>query len=78
MMTGLSLLTNEMGGGGVRRLLGVGGGSSATLPSRSVQRDWMTSILLEGAAWTPAMAAVSLVVVSMILLVAVISGTELA
>jgi hypothetical protein len=59
-------------------MLGVGGGSGATLPSRSVQRDWMASILLGGASWMPAMAAVSLVVVLMILLVAVISGTGMA
>jgi hypothetical protein len=77
-MTGLSLSTNEMGGGGVGRLLGVGGGSSATSRSKSVQRDWMTSILSGGASWMPSLAAVSLVVVSMILLVAVISGTEMA
>ncbi len=59
-------------------MLGVGGGSGETLPSRSVQRGWMASILLGGASWTPAMAAVSLVVASMILPVAVISGTGMA
>ncbi len=53
-------------------MLDVGEGSGATLPKRSVQRDWMAFILLGGAFWTPAMAAVSLVVASMILLVAVI------
>jgi hypothetical protein len=37
----------------------------------SVQKDWIASILLGGASWTPAMVAVSLVVASMILLVAV-------
>ncbi len=59
-------------------MLGVGRGSSATLPSRSVQRYWMASILSGGVFWTLAAAAVSLVVVSMILLVAVISGTGMA
>ena len=59
-------------------MLGAGGGSCITLPSRRVQRDWMASILLGGASWIPAMAAVSLVVASMILLVAVISGTGVA
>ncbi len=59
-------------------MLGVGGGSGATSPSRSVQRDWMASILLGGASWMPAMAVVSLVVASMILLVEVISGTGMA
>jgi hypothetical protein len=39
---------------------------------------WLPFILLGGASWTPAMAAVSLVVASMILLVAVISGTGMA
>ncbi len=58
-------------------MLGVGGGSSATLPSRS-KRDWMASILLGGASSMPAMVAVSIVVVSMNLLVAVISGTGMA
>jgi hypothetical protein len=38
----------------------------------------MASILLEGATWIPATVGVSLVVVSMILLVAVISGTGVA
>ncbi len=64
--------------GGVGRILGVGGGSSATSLSRSVQRDWMASILSRGESWTPAMAVVSLVVASMILLVAVISRTGMA
>ncbi len=78
MMMGLSLLTNGVGGGGVGRMLGVGGGSSATSPSRSVQRDWMASILSGSASWMPAMAMASLVVASMILLVAVISGIGMA
>ncbi len=78
MMMGSSLLTTGVGGGGVGRMLGVGGGSGATLPSRSLQRDWMASILSGGASWMPAMAAVSLVVASMILLVAVISRTGMA
>jgi hypothetical protein len=78
MMTGLSSSTNGVNGGGVGRMLGVGGGSSATLPSRSVQRDCMASIMLGGASWMPAIAAVSLVVASMILSVAVISGTGMA
>jgi hypothetical protein len=38
----------------------------------------MASISLGGESWMPAMAVVSLVVVSMILLVAVISGTGMA
>jgi hypothetical protein len=59
-------------------MLGVGRGSGATLPSRSVQRDCMASILSGGASWPPAIAVVSLVVVSMILLGAVISGTGMA
>ncbi len=59
-------------------MLGVGGGSSATLPSRSVQRDWVDSIFLGGASWMPAMAAVSLVVALMILSVTFISGTGMA
>ena len=59
-------------------MLGVSEGSGATLPSRSVQRDWMASIFLGGASWTPAMGAVSLVMASMILLVIVISGTGMA
>ncbi len=59
-------------------MLGAGGGSGATLTSRSVWRDWMASILSGGASWMPAMAAVSLVVTSMILLVAIISGTGMA
>ena len=54
-------------------MLGNGGESGATLPSRSVQRDWMASISLGGASWMPAMAAISLVVASMIPLVAVIA-----
>jgi hypothetical protein len=62
----------------VGRILGAGGGSSATFPSRRVQRDWMASILSGGASWMPAMAAISLSVASMILLVAVISGTRMA
>jgi hypothetical protein len=59
-------------------MLGVGGGGSAILPSRSVQRDWMASILSGGVSWMPAMAAVSLVVALMILLVADISRTGMA
>ncbi len=78
MMMGSSSLTTEVGGGGVGRMLGVGGGSGAASPSRSVQRDWMVSILSGGASWIPAMVAVSLVVASMILSVAVISGTGMA
>ncbi len=78
MMIGLSSSTTGVGGGGVGRILGVGGGSGATSPSRSVQRDWMASISLGGESWMPAMAAVSLVVASMILLVAVISGIGMA
>ncbi len=38
MITGSSMSTNGAGGAGVGRMLGVGGGSGATLPSRSVQR----------------------------------------
>ncbi len=53
-------------------MLGAGGGSGATLPSRRVQRDWMASISSGGASWKPAMAAVSLVVA------VVISGTGMA
>ncbi len=78
MMTGLSLSINWVGDGGVGRMLGVSGGSGAILPSRSMQRDWMASILLVSASWTPAMAALSLLVASMILLVAVISRTGMA
>jgi hypothetical protein len=78
MMTGSSLLTTGVGGGGVGRMLGVGGGSNATLPIRSVQRGWIASILSGGASWMPAMVAGSLIVASMILLVAVISGTGMA
>ena len=79
MIMGSSLSTTGVGGGGVGRMLGDGGGSSVrTLPRRSVQRNWMASILLGGASWMPAMAAVSLDVASMILLVAVISGTGMA
>jgi hypothetical protein len=63
-MMGSSLSTTGVGGVGVGSMLGVGGGSSATLPSRIVQRDWMASILLRGASWMPAMVVVSLVVVS--------------
>jgi hypothetical protein len=59
-------------------MLGAGGGSGATLPRRRVQRDWIASILSGGASWMPAMAAMSLVVASMILSVAVISGTKMA
>ncbi len=59
-------------------MIGAVGGSSANLPSRRVQRDRMASILSGGASWIPAMAAVSLVVASMILSVAVISGTGMA
>jgi hypothetical protein len=59
-------------------MLGIGGGRSATLPSRSVQRDWMASILSGGATWTLAMAAVSIVVASLILLVAAISRPGMA
>jgi hypothetical protein len=62
MMMGSSLSTTGVGGEGVGRMLGVGGGSGATLPTRSVQRDWMASILLGGVSWMPAMLAVSLVV----------------
>ncbi len=78
MMMGSSLLTTGVGGRGVGRMLGVSGGSSAPSPSRSVQSDWMASILLGGVSWMLAMAAASLVVALMILLVAVISGTGLA
>ncbi len=77
-MTGSSFLTTGVGGGGVGRMLGANGGSGATFPSRSVQRDWMASILSRGASWMPAIAAFSLVVASMILLVAVISRTGMA
>ncbi len=77
-MTVSSLSTTGVGGGGVGRMLGVGGGSGATLPSRSVQRDWMASILLGRASWMPAMVAVSFCVASMILTVTVISGTRMA
>jgi hypothetical protein len=59
-------------------MLGAGGGSGATLLSRSVRRDWMASILLGGASWMPAMAAISLVVASMIRSVAIISRTGMA
>ncbi len=59
-------------------MLGAGGGSGATLPSRRVRRDWMASILSRGAPWIPAIMAVSLSVASMILSVAVISGTGMA
>ncbi len=69
MMTGLSLSISGVGRGGVGRMLSVGGGSGTILPSRSVQRDWMASILLGGAPWMPVMSAVGLVVVLMILLV---------
>jgi hypothetical protein len=59
-------------------MLSAGGGSGATLPSRRVQRNWMASILSGGASWMPAMVAVSLVVASVIWLVAIISGTGMA
>ncbi len=59
-------------------MLGAGGGSSAILPSRRVQRDWMASILLVGTSWMPAVAAVSLSVASNLLSVAVISRTGMA
>ena len=78
MMMGSSSLTTGVGGEGVGKMLVVGGGSGATLPNRSMQRDWMASNLLGGASWMPAMAAVSLVVALMIFLVAVISGTGMA
>ncbi len=78
MMMGSSLSTTVVGGGGLGRMLGVGGERGATLPSRSVQRDWMASILSGGVSWMPAMAAISLFVASMILLVAVISWTGMA
>ncbi len=64
--------------GGVGRKLGAGGGSGATLPSRRVRRDCTASILSGGASLIPAMAVVSLAVASMIWLLAVISGTEMA
>ncbi len=76
-MTGVSLFINGVGGGGAGRILGVGGVGGAILPSRSVQRDWMASVSSGGASWMPAIVAVSLVVASMILLVAV-SGTGMA
>ncbi len=75
MITGSSSSITGVGGGGVGRMLGVGRGSGATSPSRSVRRDWMASILLGGESWMPAMVVVSLIVKSMILLVAVISRT---
>jgi hypothetical protein len=78
MMMGQSPLTSGVSGGGVGGVLGFGGGSGATSPSRSVQRDWMASILSGGTSWMPAMVAVSLAVALMILLVAVISGTGMA
>ncbi len=59
-------------------MLSAGGGSGTTFMSRRVQRDWMASILSGGASLIPAMAVVSLVVASMILLVAVISRTRMA
>ena len=55
-------------------MLSAGGESGATLPSRVVRRDWIASISLGGASWMPAMAAVSLSVASMILLVALSPG----
>ncbi len=78
MMMSLSTSTKGMGVQGVGRMLGAGGGSGAILPSRSVQRDWMNSILSRGASWIPAMVAVSLVMASMTLSVAIISGTGMA
>ncbi len=59
-------------------MLGAGEGIGAFFASRSVQRVWMASILSGGASWMTAIATVSLVVASMILLVAVISGTGMA
>ncbi len=59
-------------------MLGAGGGSGATLSSRRVLRDWMASISSGGASWIPAMAVVSIDVVSMILSVAINSGTGMA
>ncbi len=78
MMMGLSMLTKGVSTRGLGRMLGAGGGSGATLPSRRLQRDWMASILLGGASRMLAMAVVSLVVVSLILSVAVISATGMA
>ncbi len=78
MMMGSSSLTTGVDGEGVGRVLGVGGGSGATSPIRSVQRDWMASMLLRGASWMLAKAVVSLVVALVILLVAVISGSGMA
>ncbi len=78
MMMGSSSLINGVGGGGVGKILGVGVGSGAILPSRTVLRDWMASILLGDASRMPAMVAVSLVVASMILSEAVISNTGMA
>jgi hypothetical protein len=49
MIMGSSLSTTGVGGGGVGRMLGVSGGSRATSPNSSVQRDWMASISLGGA-----------------------------
>jgi hypothetical protein len=72
MMTGLSMSTMGVRNRRVGRMLDAGGGSGATLP------DWVASIFLGGASWIPAMAAVSLVVASMIQSVAVISGTRMA
>ncbi len=77
MMTCLSLTMGVITGG-VGRMLGAGGGSGATMPSRRVQRDWTASILSGGASWMPAMAAVSFGVALMILLVTVISETSRA
>ncbi len=78
MMTGLSMLTKGVSTRGVGRMLGAGGGSGATSPSRRVRRDWMASTLPGGASWMPAIAGVSLSVASMVLLVAVISRTGMA
>ncbi len=78
MMMGLLMLTMRVSTGGVEKTLGVGGGSGTTLPSRRVRKDWMASNSSGGASWIPAMAAMSLIVSLMILLVAIISGTGMA
>ncbi len=78
IMMGLSMSTKGVSTGGVGRMLGAGGGSGATFPSRRVQKDWMASISSEGVFWMPTIVAVSLSVVLIILLVAVISGTGMA
>ncbi len=77
-MMGLSMLTMGVSTGEVGRKLDAGGGSGITLPSRRVWRHWIASIFAGGASWIPAMAAVSLDVALMILLVAAISGTRMA